>query len=230
MDRINCWHEFSIITIETHFCCQPQSSDLVAGVTFNTWIYRLAVDLLFLENQTTLEEFCLLGYNAAWSDERKPTFQRNIPPPPSGSKGMPIKKPHHEARRKLGFHFRLCLLPASCWFTDWLILSFWRWRQCVPPKCRLTFNVLHGVISLNTVTYLGVCLTYRRVLDSWPDLLHTYTTCYYTSQTTIWHTTCISSLFHHLRLPPQETPSILILSKSKLLYDWRFTANLVVLA
>jgi hypothetical protein len=41
----------------------------------------------------------------------------------------------------------------------------------------------------------------------WPDLLHTYTTCCYTSQTTIWRT--ISSLLHHLRLLPQETPSIL---------------------
>jgi hypothetical protein len=38
------------------------------------------------------------------------------------------------------------------------------------------------------VTYLGVCVTYRRVLDWWPDLLHTHTTCFCTSQTAIWHT------------------------------------------
>jgi hypothetical protein len=48
-----------------------------------------------------------------------------------------------------------------------------------------------------------VCVTYRRVFDWWPDLLHTYTACYYTSHSTIWH--IMSSLFHHLRLPSQET-------------------------
>jgi hypothetical protein len=53
-----------------------------------------------------------------------------------------------------------------------------------------------------------MCVTYWRVLDWWPDLLHIYTTCYYTSQTTIWHT--MSSLLNHLRLPSQETPSIFI--------------------
>jgi hypothetical protein len=52
-----------------------------------------------------------------------------------------------------------------------------------------------------------VCETYRLALNWWPDLLHIYTTCYYISQTTIWHT--VSSLRHHIRLPPQETPSIL---------------------
>jgi hypothetical protein len=52
------------------------------------------------------------------------------------------------------------------------------------------------------VTYLGVCVTYRLVLDWWPDLLHTYGTCYHTSQTTLWHT--VPSFLHHLRLPPQE--------------------------
>jgi hypothetical protein len=36
----------------------------------------------------------------------------------------------------------------------------------------------------------------------WPDLVHTYTACYYTSQTTIWHT--MSSLLNHLRLPSQR--------------------------
>jgi hypothetical protein len=53
------------------------------------------------------------------------------------------------------------------------------------------------VDNMNIVTYLGVCMPYRRDLDG-PDLLHTYTTCYCTSQTTICHT--VSSL-HHLRLP-----------------------------
>jgi hypothetical protein len=66
-----------------------------------------------------------------------------------------------------------------------------------------------SLVSLNyIVTYLGVCVTYRRVLEWWPDLLRTYATCYYSSQTIMWHT--MSSLLHHLRLPFQETPSVLI--------------------
>jgi hypothetical protein len=39
----------------------------------------------------------------------------------------------------------------------------------------------------------GVCVTYRRVWDWWPDLLRTYATCYYTSQTTVWHAVCSPS-------------------------------------
>jgi hypothetical protein len=58
----------------------------------------------------------------------------------------------------------------------------------------------------HNVTYLEVCVTYRQGLNWWPDLLLTDTTCYYTWQTTTWRT--VWSLFHHLRLPPQETPSI----------------------
>jgi hypothetical protein len=34
---------------------------------------------------------------------------------------------------------------------------------------------------------IRVFVTIKRGLDWWPDLLHTYTTCYYTSQTTIIH-------------------------------------------
>jgi hypothetical protein len=57
---------------------------------------------------------------------------------------------------------------------------------------------------------LGCCVTYKWVLNWRPGLLHTYTTCYYTLQTTTWH--AMSSLLHHLRLPSQETPSVLLLS------------------
>jgi hypothetical protein len=38
------------------------------------------------------------------------------------------------------------LLPASCWSLAWLTLLSWRWKRHVPPKCRLTFNGLQGVI------------------------------------------------------------------------------------
>jgi hypothetical protein len=34
----------------------------------------------------------------------------------------------------------------SHWYLAWLIQP-WRWRQCVPPKHRLTFNVLHSAVS-----------------------------------------------------------------------------------
>jgi hypothetical protein len=45
-----------------------------------------------------------------------------------------------------------------------------------------------------------------------------YTTCYYTSQTTIWHT--MSSLLHYLRLPSQKD-SLNSISVSELYYDRR---------
>jgi hypothetical protein len=49
-----------------------------------------------------------------------------------------------------------------------------------------------NLISQNTILKkychdLEVCVTYWWVLDWWPDLLHTYKTCYYTSQTTMKH-------------------------------------------
>jgi hypothetical protein len=40
----------------------------------------------------------------------------------------------------------ICLLPASCWFLAWHILWLWRRRRHDPPKGRLTFKELHGVI------------------------------------------------------------------------------------
>jgi hypothetical protein len=31
---------------------------------------------------------------------------------------------------------------------DWLTLQPWRWRWCVPPNCRLSFNRLHTALYL----------------------------------------------------------------------------------
>jgi hypothetical protein len=39
------------------------------------------------------------------------------------------------------------LATALRWFLSWRILLPWGWRRYVPPKRRLTFNGLHGVIS-----------------------------------------------------------------------------------
>jgi hypothetical protein len=39
------------------------------------------------------KEYYLLGYNAVYSVENKPTFRRNISPRSSGSKNKPNKKP-----------------------------------------------------------------------------------------------------------------------------------------
>jgi hypothetical protein len=39
------------------------------------------------------------------------------------------------------------LLPASRWFLACIILRPWRWKLYFPPKHRLTFSELHGVIS-----------------------------------------------------------------------------------
>jgi hypothetical protein len=39
---------------------------------------------------------------------------------------------------------------SACYLLAWLILRRWRWRWHVPPKCRLTFKWLHGVISQKT--------------------------------------------------------------------------------
>jgi hypothetical protein len=49
----------------------------------------------------------------------------------------------HEA----GTKHRHFLLIDLRWFLTWRTLQPWRCRRELPPKCRLTFNGLHGVIS-----------------------------------------------------------------------------------
>jgi hypothetical protein len=56
-------------------------------------------------------------------------------PSSSGLKSKPSKKPARNRQQ------------VSCWFLVWLTLRLWGWRGHVPPKHRLTFNGLHGVIS-----------------------------------------------------------------------------------
>jgi hypothetical protein len=51
-------------------------------------------------------------------------------------------------KRSLLWDITPCI-PASCWFLAWFILQPWRWSRYVPPRCRLTFIGLHGVIFQN---------------------------------------------------------------------------------
>jgi hypothetical protein len=76
-------------------------------------------------------------------------------PPPSGSKNKPSKKPACKqvaACLQQWFLATWRYTPAddnllSRWFLGRLILRPWKWRRHVPPKHRLTFNGLYGVIS-----------------------------------------------------------------------------------
>jgi hypothetical protein len=57
-----------------------------------------------------------------------------------------------KVNRHFGGTCRLHLQQTSCyllsrWFLARLILRPWRWRRHIPPKCRLTFNGLYGIIS-----------------------------------------------------------------------------------
>jgi hypothetical protein len=67
--------------------------------------------------------------------------------------------------RRFGGRCRLHLhgrrLSSAChllsrWFLAWLILRSWICRRYFPPKRRLTFNGLHGVISQKIVVLLTI--------------------------------------------------------------------------
>jgi hypothetical protein len=58
------------------------------------------------------------------------------------------------------------LLSVSCWFLAWFTLEPWRWMQYLPPKDRLIFTGLLGVISQKTELFKEsyVCpLRYLRI-------------------------------------------------------------------
>jgi hypothetical protein len=75
-----------------------------------------------------------------WSVESQPTFRRYISPQSSGSKNKLSKKPAWKQVASRAFR------P-------------WRWRRYVPPKRRLTFNGLHGVIYVFENIVLFVSFT-----------------------------------------------------------------------
>jgi hypothetical protein len=65
----------------------------------------------------------------------QPTFRRNMSPPSLGSKNKPSTKPRKEQGSA-------CYLLHSGFFLGLLFHQ----RRHVPPKRRLTFNGLHGII------------------------------------------------------------------------------------
>jgi hypothetical protein len=87
----------------------------------------------------TLQEFYIPGYKTVNSVESQPTFRRNMSPPSSGSKSKSSKKPGWKQSP-------VCHVVSQCYLA-WLILRRWKWRRHAPPKRRLAFNGLQGVIS-----------------------------------------------------------------------------------
>jgi hypothetical protein len=117
------------------------SSDLLP------WCYEICPrrDVVLNEflNMFRVEEFHLLGYNAAKSAGSHPTFRRNISPPSSGLNSKPGKP---------------CLLLALCWCPAWLTLQHWRLRWLVPLNRWLTFNRLHDVLSQKNELFITTAL------------------------------------------------------------------------
>jgi hypothetical protein len=125
-----------------------------------TYIVSLALIFWYAINCTIVERVRLLYLSIylsiylfmlerLLSIESLPTFRRKILPTSSMSKNKPSKKPAWKqvARR------------ALFWFLAPLILRDWWWRRYDPPKRRLTFNRLHGVISQDAALHVlyGVC-------------------------------------------------------------------------
>jgi hypothetical protein len=51
-------------------------------------------------------------------------------------------------------------------FHCWLILRPWKWRPHIPPKCRFTFNGIHGVIFHNIVSSIRDVYQQRKVIQN----------------------------------------------------------------
>jgi hypothetical protein len=80
-------------------------------------------------------------------------------------------KTTHRSDRRFKKLFSLCLLLASRRFLSWLVFQPWRWKRNVPPKSRLSFNELRGVISQKTEFYIPTAM---RTSDHTPLQVSTY--------------------------------------------------------
>jgi hypothetical protein len=80
-------------------------------------------------------------------------------------------------RSSIFWDITLCSLlkvKVASWLLAWLILGSWRWRQHVCPKCQLTFNGLHGIISQKTKLFITT--TVRTSDPTWTLCLQNPTT------------------------------------------------------
>jgi hypothetical protein len=84
--------------------------------------------------------------------------------PSSGSKYKTSKKKNS---MKAGGRW-LCLPPAFMLVSCSAHSLTWRWRRHVPPKCHLTFNRLHGIISQKTELFITTAV--RTLNPTWPSV------------------------------------------------------------
>jgi hypothetical protein len=64
----------------------------------------------------------------------------------------------------------LYFLPASRGIVIWFIFRSWRWRRNVPPKRRLIFNGLHGVISRTTELFTTIAMRTSDPIRTWYEV------------------------------------------------------------
>jgi hypothetical protein len=115
------------------------------------------------------------------------------------------------ASRAINSWLSLCLLLSRWYF--FRPIRPWKWKRYIPPKGRLTFNGLHGVISQKTVLFhILVSSYYSTLIDllslsphqsNYPSKLQVIT--YLEEQTTIFMRSVALSvtqcLFHSVSLP-----------------------------
>jgi hypothetical protein len=77
-----------------------------------------------------------------------------------------------KANRRFGGAYSACHLLLR-WYLARLIRP-WRWKRYVPPKRRLAFSGVHGVISQKIVLFITTAVGF----DWWMDLLTTYRSYY----------------------------------------------------
>jgi hypothetical protein len=72
---------------------------------------------------------------------------------------------HFGGTCRLRLQLAICFMLVSCL----AIIRHWRWKRHVPPKNRLIFNGLHGIISQKIKLFRKFkCTPYRCCRSQWP--------------------------------------------------------------